>query len=154
MRKWICLFLLQPFMAVLLTGCIEIEENGDEDGNAENIPTSITGVWNMTTDEGSEGIDEYYLVIRSNGDILYYDYMGDTYDQGDNCYRIYSGSERIEWRSGINYIWHYTESNNTESLPTSLEIVNSQLIETTDLWTLEYPATSLLESDLSPECSS
>lgn len=71
MRKWICLFLLQPFMAVLLTGCIEIEENGDEDVNAENIPTSITGVWNMTTDEGSEGIDEYYLVIRSNGDLLF-----------------------------------------------------------------------------------
>ncbi|WP_068544860.1 hypothetical protein [Thalassotalea crassostreae] len=47
----------------------------------------LVGVWDSTTvDDGLEDIS--YNVIESDGTIVFYDYDGDAYDQGDDCYYI------------------------------------------------------------------
>lgn len=53
-----------------------------------NLALSISefeGVWDASIDYGSAGIEELYFDIQ--GDTLtYYNYLGDDFDNGDNCY--------------------------------------------------------------------
>ncbi len=54
------------------------------DGDATTL-ADIVGVWDETeTDEN--GTDESYLVFTASGDLTIYDYQGDSYDMGENCY--------------------------------------------------------------------
>lgn len=46
------------------------------------------GVWDAATDEGVDGVDEYYIAIDSEGFVSTYDYAGDSYDDWGDCYWI------------------------------------------------------------------
>lgn len=52
--------------------------------------SAVAGFWDgtVTYDDGSQ--DVFYLSITDNGLSTYYDYLGDTFDGGDDCYFIYT----------------------------------------------------------------
>jgi hypothetical protein len=62
---------------------------GGGDSGSKAPEKTIVGVWDGTEDMGQEGKDESYLVIDANRSMSFYDYDGDSYDQGDNCYWIF-----------------------------------------------------------------
>ena len=59
---------------------------GSSDDNGSDASLSdLLGVWDVSTTY-PEGTDEWYIVIKPSGIIVNYDYMGDTIDNGPNCY--------------------------------------------------------------------
>jgi len=52
------------------------------------VTAAIAGLWNETTDEGADGTDVIYTQFNADGTGTSYDYLGDTFDEGDNCYDI------------------------------------------------------------------
>ena len=64
-------------------------------GSSNNSPAetkatvaSLAGIWDVGGDGGTEGKDESYMVIDSNGSVSIYDYAGDSFDNEGNCYWI------------------------------------------------------------------
>ncbi|ATX78075.1 hypothetical protein [Reinekea forsetii] len=49
---------------------------------------SIVGVYLITEDYGTDGIDEGYMVIDDAGNVTWYDDQSDTFDKGGNCYVV------------------------------------------------------------------
>jgi len=128
--------------SLMLVGC--------GSGNEGNITTpslsEISSVWDMTeTDEFGE--DQVYLVIKDSGEFIIYDYDGDTWDQGEDCY--YKYSETItDLGDGSFEISEYSGEYNTFNLSLSdnkLTVINSPE-------TYSLPKSSLEESDFVPLC--
>ncbi len=46
---------------------------------------NLVGVWDSSR-KIDNLIDEYYVVIKPNGSIVSYNYLGDSYDNLNNCY--------------------------------------------------------------------
>lgn len=88
-------------LSVMLSAC-----SSDSGSDLHNYPKNepvladIAGIWDNTTDHGMFGVDEYYTVIKENGDIINYDYLGDDFDDLDDCYEKFTGSNLIELGSG------------------------------------------------------
>lgn len=118
--RTVLLFLL----AFLLSACggSSSSSNGGEtntstDDNAV-IETKFVGIWDQTEEIQGE-TDVIYLYIGSDGVATEYDYDGDSFDQGENCYYIYRNEFSLT-RNGANYT--FTQENETFS--TSLSISN------------------------------
>ena len=61
--------------------------SGSEDKIAVNSISQIEGFWNATeTRNGVQDVD--YEYVSSSGVFTSYDYMGDSFDRGDNCYAV------------------------------------------------------------------
>ena len=74
--------ILALFLVVSLVSC------GDGGGGSSSTAPSlvdIAGVWDASRTSGQD-IDENYIVFKINGQMVTYDYMGDSYDEGQNCY--------------------------------------------------------------------
>ena len=54
--------------------------------NDQGSTSAIAGLWDFTQSYGAEGTDVFYILFRSNGTGAVYDWMGDSYDMGENCY--------------------------------------------------------------------
>lgn len=108
----------------------------------------LAGVWNASDDFGVE-VDELYLVIDANGLFRDYDYMGDTFDQGPNCYELESG-----WleKSGDLYTLHYEDGQiitdiSIEANGDVLSVVNSA-----EDFSADYPRETRTEEEFVPVC--
>lgn len=140
MEKLFKTLLLLPF----LSAC------GGSESESSHSPATLSdvvGVWDMT--ETSEyGEDVYYMSITEYGDLIFYDYDGDTYDQGQDCYFEIDpsmtltdlGEGKFELSNGTDYT-NISLSTGADSLIMTVEGVSSSL-----------PATSLQVSDLTPLC--
>ncbi|MCE2572719.1 hypothetical protein [Motilimonas eburnea] len=77
-------------MSLVLAACGGSGSNSDLRAKEASL-VNISGVW-----DASELIDdkqdEFYVVIKDHGEISFYDYMGDEYDNLDNCYQNVSYS--------------------------------------------------------------
>lgn len=73
-----------------LTACGGGSGDGDTDGEftGGGDASKLVGVWDATTDEGVDGVDEYYISIDSEGFVSAFDYAGDSYDDWGDCYWI------------------------------------------------------------------
>lgn len=88
--------------ALVLTSC-QPKKDSDTGGSGKISVTglsSIVGIYDWSDDYGVDGIDEWYLEIDSDGYISDYDYQGDSYDLGDNCYDIDFDYEKLTHISG------------------------------------------------------
>ena len=122
----------------------------DRGGEVNTTPTldDLAGVWDVSyTYSGSRGRDERYLIIQSNGDLTGYNYVGDSYDNGPNCYEV--ENLKLEDQGGGQY--HFISN--------GVWVVVTVTVSDTDLkivteggGKLEGVHTSLLESDFSPVC--
>lgn len=86
--------------SLLLAACND--EGGDSNGGNTTVTglSSLVGVydWSDSYDDGT--VDEWYLGIDSQGYISDYDYFGDSYDMGGNCYYIDKNWEQLTHVSG------------------------------------------------------
>ncbi len=60
-----------------------ISLQGCKDSNSSNDADSVLGLWQLDSSEG----DIYYVNITSEI-VTFYDYLGDEYDEGPECYEI------------------------------------------------------------------
>ena len=157
-------------LLLLVAGC---GAGGDVCGSScdFDIPTptpstielaDIIGVWDGSVDHGAEGNDEFYVVVKSNGELTSYDYRGDSYNMGDNCYNL----NTIQLTdTGIENTFTYIIDGDTTSLAFVAEFSGEDLILTGQLdqyfypshddsaiTSVQYSPSSLFESDFTPEC--
>jgi len=104
--------------------------------------SSIEGVWDYSST--ADGLrDEFYTVYR-NGEFIDYDFQGDSFDNGPNCYQVHSGT--IEHVAGDTFLID--------------SILQLDMVATGDIITLsslgdilyEAPRSIFLESDFTPIC--
>ena len=57
----------------------------DDDSAIVASLDDVTGVWDANGKYGAEE-DEVNIIIKSDGTLTIFDFDGDTYDQGDDCY--------------------------------------------------------------------
>lgn len=88
-------------LSVLLGAC-SLDSNNDSKNYPINEPTleEISGVWDYSSDHGEYGIDEFYLVVNTSGELFHYDYLGDSYDNLENCYEKLGGDKIIDLGNG------------------------------------------------------
>lgn len=58
---------------------------GTNTGSTNPSLAEISGVWDKSRTQG-QVVDEGYLVIKNTGTGTDYNYLGDSFDSGDNCY--------------------------------------------------------------------
>ena len=63
-------------------------DNGVSDDQGVSATRDIAGLWDFTENKGDEGVDVIYVLIEGDGSGVIYDYQGDTFDQGENCYQF------------------------------------------------------------------
>ena len=77
----ICKFINAISVILVLSAC-----SGDGSSGGK-IPSQLVGVWD-TSQQVGQVVDELYTVVRSDGTGTDYDYQGDSFDQGLNCYLV------------------------------------------------------------------
>lgn len=96
----------------LLAGCgggggssdTTIDNGGVSPEGSTNITLAdISGIWNAT-ESTSEWQDIDYVSISSSGAVKDYDYMGDSFDQGDICYWLTENYTTITDNGGGQFV--------------------------------------------------
>lgn len=136
---------------ILLAAC-----GGDSGGSSSSL-SNIAGIYEYNYEPdviGSEN-DEGYIIITEDGRYTEYDFLGDAFDQGSNCYIIFDFD--IESLGGTSYL--LSNDDGDEGTATIDETENGLLITITSFneeeFEFEIPVTqntSILESDLTPDC--
>lgn len=88
--------LILTVVSSILAGCGSGTSSAPENHNAAISGLSladISGVWD-TSEQNEQYIDESYLFINQSGITNDYDYRGDSYDNGQNCYSKSTGTIR------------------------------------------------------------
>ena len=81
---------------IILVGCGGGGNSGAEGSSSSvTVLSSIVGVYDWSDFYQDGTIDEWYLAIAPDGWISDYDYRGDSYDRGRNCYVIDRNWERL-----------------------------------------------------------
>ncbi len=146
MKKLVIMSLLSLLMAC--GGGSGDMPNGEITGGDDSLD-KLVGVWDATTDEGTEGIDEAYLVIDEEGFLIYYDYAGDSFQNEGNCY----------WIGVIDQLFPLGNNKYDSEYFTDLKITVSgskmQISgkEEGESFSVSYRRSSRSVSDLTPECS-
>lgn len=128
------------------------KDSGDSSGN--EFPQEMRDVWQ---EEGWDDGDEIGLYITSNT-MGYWDYMGDEYDQGEDCYYDYEVGELISYE-GNNFRMNLENFFSEESEEVTIRInVDGNILTMSDPvegddYTEEYSRDSRSVSNLTPVCS-
>lgn len=118
-----------------------------DDGDSALTLADIAGVWDDSTVYSSTIEDEWYIVIKPDGTITDYDYYGDTFDQGDDCY--YKSESIITDLGGGNF--EIIDEDGLEVI-VHASISGNQLVFKVDNDTYAFPQSPLQESDFTPLC--
>lgn len=133
------------FSLFILVAC----SSGGGGGNGGNtVPGDFVGVWDVSTDYGAMGIDEYYTVIRSDGTGTDYDYAGDSFDNVANCYWI--DNYTITHQGGDSFQLRYSDNTTFDFTATVSNDVMTYTIP--GFGTRNAPRSTLQESDFTPVC--
>jgi len=77
--------LLITLACLFIVGCEDDESSSNNENLAQPSLAQISKTWDLTeTDEFGE--DVVYLVVKDHGEFIIYDYDGDSWDEGDECY--------------------------------------------------------------------
>jgi len=141
----------------LLAACGGSGSDGGSDDINNDSPSlsDISGIYDSgSTEDGVK--DEIYLVIRSDGTWTEYDYDGDAFDEGDNCYYKNSGTiedygdGEFEIEAEIEGI-SISRSLDIALVDNGIEVSGGNEGGNIDMET--YPSSTLSESDFIPLCS-
>jgi hypothetical protein len=84
---------VQKIFAVIILSSFLAACGSSDESVSENLSNSsgpslaeISGVWDASVKYGNQSIDERYLVVYSDGFIRKFNYKGDSYDLGENCF--------------------------------------------------------------------
>lgn len=128
-------FTLISLVILAMAGC---GSGGDDSGQEVTSLSQLAGVWDFS--EGTN--DVWYIYFDQNGNVSDYDYQGDTFDMGADCYIA-----DVNWGTVIHI------SGNTFRLSTSsIEFTavidgNGALVTTDPGGKTVFPATTLTVSD-------
>jgi len=127
-------------------------DSGSDDINNDSPSLSdLSGIYDSSYTE-DDVKDEMYLVIRSDGTWTEYDFDGDAFDEGDNCYYEYSGTVEDygdgEFKIEGEFI---IESLDIALVDNGIEITGED--ESGNVVVYTYPSSTLSESDFIPLCS-
>jgi hypothetical protein len=139
-------------LCTLLIGC------GDDDDNSAAIEASSTpaggevkafdGVWDDTSDS-EDGQDISYSVVSGNS-YTSYDYMGDSFDEGDDCYEVSNAT--LEALGGTDYQLDFSDSGFEISVEVQFIRDGNKLSVTTEFGTSISTLSNKTEDDFSPIC--
>jgi len=154
MKKLLIITLL--FFLNTISGCGDGGGN-DSNGNSSNLidnptPTlsDIVGVWDYVGDD-DEVEDIYYMVIRETGEILGYDFMGDDFDQGKDCYEVDYDDEWLTEMGGGRF---NLSTSDGDKMIFDAKIEDGLLVVDSLAYGREtYLRKNLSESDLTPLCN-
>lgn len=134
---------------LFIVGCDDDDNAANSDNAEQPSLAQISGVWDFTdTYEGEDEKDIAYLVIKDHGEFIIYDYLGDAFDQGSDCY-FQVNSSITDLGNGEFEIGTFGEFF-TLNMSTS----NSDLIltEASSGDSAAFPSTALTEDDFTPNC--
>ena len=134
-------------LSLLVISCSSSDNNDDSSSNTSITLADITGVWDATTTENQQ-TDETYSIIEENGTVTAYDYQGDSFDNGANCYI----KETLSLQDMGDGIFKLTDSEN-ETFNFLAILSGDELTLKDGDTTLILTKTTRLESDFSPLCS-
>jgi len=77
-KRFLSTVLAAAVLATFVSGC---------DSDADEGPPSLDGLWSLFSSEGIETDDVLYFHIAGQSATIY-DFMGDEYDGGPDCYLI------------------------------------------------------------------
>ncbi|MCP4323505.1 MAG: hypothetical protein GY787_16975 [Alteromonadales bacterium] len=124
---------------------------GSDSSQKSNIDepslSDISGIWDES-ETIDEKVDVIYSVIKDHGELILYDYDGDSYHNGDDCYYKYSFT--ITDLGGGAFEVYTPEAN----VNISIVLSDNKLIAThSDGSSFTTEKSSIQESELSPLCS-
>lgn len=125
---------------LVLFGCGGGGGGGDTECRNASL-SDMVGTWDYTEDYGSEGTDVYYIKISADGTWSDYDYYGDTFDNGQDCYEVDHSS--INGLGAGNFV-------DGDQVPFKAEICGSSLRLTENRTSITLPKTN--KSDFTPIC--
>jgi len=129
---------------VLLAGC------GSDDQGTPAALDDIVGVWDQSESYG-QTFDEWYFVIRENGELVDYDYQGDSVDMGENCYESETVQLTDEGKGNFIIDDGYDEYSVRITISGNSMIMKGSSDEGS--FTSKIPRSSRLESSFTPLCS-
>lgn len=59
---------------------------------ASSAPSSISGIWDASEILSDGTFDVRYLEFKDDGTYISYDYAGDDFNRGDNCYIVFNST--------------------------------------------------------------
>lgn len=142
MKKVLALTISSLFLVASVSG-------GESDTNmaiAEPSLADISGVWDMSIAMGNQAeVNVLYWSITEFGEFKAYDYAGDSYENGANCYR--ASSETITDLGGGAF--EISNSESGEFITLNFSITDDQLV-----WddSYNFPRTALEDFDFVPSC--
>ncbi len=110
--------------------------------------SDIVGVYDNALIE-NQAVDESYIVIKQDGQFIEYDYQGDSFDLGLNCYVIVDtmitdlGAGRFELSDDTGFSLEVGITHTENSFTLSFDNTSE---------TLEMKRSILLENELTPQC--
>ena len=99
---------------ITLAGIVALSLIGCGSDGSSSAPTTevkeiaeLEGFWNTSYEENGKQ-DIIYEHFLANGEIIIYDYQGDTYDNGSDCYLI--GKSVYEIRQDVAGVFHFYDT--------------------------------------------
>lgn len=109
---------------------------------AEPMISDMVGVWDASQNDPDFGLDELYFSIGTDGTITNYDYLGDEFDDSEDCYYVGESQTLQEVGAGQYYIEYDEPSFNYYSKTTiQFSMPNENALEVTmlhDMGTEEF----------------
>lgn len=135
-------------LLLLSVVCFTFSSCKDNGNNNDDLAGNVEGVWQLDSDEG----DVLYIDISTEA-VASYDYMGDSFDEGDDCYEI-DISDIVEKDGNIYTItnpefpgseFEATLELNGNKLTVSMQFMGGNLVEV-------YTKSNAQTSSFTPEC--
>jgi len=137
---------LSVVLTLLLAGC------GSESDSEKNATLKdLVGVWDIT-EKIEQNIDEKFFIVEENGHTIDFDYDGDSYNNGSNCYYRYDSATLTDLGEGDFLAKDGSEESilNITILGNTLTIINSH---DDILYTSEAVRVNRIESEFTPLCN-
>ncbi len=136
---------------IIVTG-LSCKNNDDDDDSGGSFPESFQKVWQEEVFDDGDEIGVYF----TDDKLFFWDYFGDSFDQGDDCY-INEEIGTIVSVDGDVYTIRVRDffSDETEDVPARI-VVQGDTLRFTDIaddFETPYSDTGMSSSDLTPECT-
>ncbi len=138
-------------LTILAVSAFTVSCGGSDLDNKQTGVSSISGLYAWDYDDG----DEAYTHISENGSLSIYDYAGDSFDNGENCYWIAENIATYTHVSEYNYIQEVSNTGVTSEISirrTSSGITVSG-VDVDGPFTANFLNSNLSISDFTPTCT-
>ena len=141
MKKIVAITVLSFFLAAC-----DSDDKADPSNIEEPSLSEISAVWEWTRISGDKE-EQQYLVVKDHGQIIYYDYDGDSWDQGEDCY--YKTTKIITDLGSGNF---EIINDDGEYGTSRVSLVDNTLTILGESDTTSFPKSSKNETDFTPLC--